>query len=100
MATGAENPTIPEGSVTDRISCVVPFCRRTTKRLWETQEWVCGIHWRLVPREMRQRLFKYRRLVNRMFTRGVPNQRAKARESDQWEKCKSAAIERAAGITA
>ncbi|RWX72509.1 hypothetical protein [Mesorhizobium sp. M2A.F.Ca.ET.039.01.1.1] len=40
--------------MTDRIGCLVPFCRRTTaaRRLPAGHtEWICSAHWRLVSRK-------------------------------------------------
>jgi len=34
-------------------SCIVPFCRRTTKRA-HFKEWICGDHWRLFDKARRQ----------------------------------------------
>jgi hypothetical protein len=35
------------------LSCIVPFCRHTTKRA-HFREWICGDHWRLVDKARRQ----------------------------------------------
>jgi hypothetical protein len=43
-----------EDAVSDRIRCAVPFCRRTTARFRPPTEWICGDHWRLVPKVMRR----------------------------------------------
>jgi hypothetical protein len=43
-----------EDAVSDRIRCVVPFCRRTTARFKPPTEWICGDHWRLVRKVMRR----------------------------------------------
>ena len=36
-----------------RLACVVPFCRRTTARA-DFDEWICGDHWRLIDKVLRQ----------------------------------------------
>lgn len=36
-----------------RLACIVPFCRRTVAqagRFANATEWICGDHWRGVPR--------------------------------------------------
>jgi len=37
-----------------RISCCVPFCRRTRKPVQVYEEWLCANHWRALPRDLRQ----------------------------------------------
>lgn len=39
--------------MTDRLSCLVPGCRRTCKPL-PYREWICGKHWPLVPKQFRR----------------------------------------------
>lgn len=94
--------------MTDRISCCIPFCRRTTKH--ECQEWICGKHWPLVPRHMRRRDSKLVRLYLRRYGKtsfwqmpaGSPQRIAAIKLSriceTSWTACKKQAIERAAGI--
>lgn len=40
-----------------RLTCCVPFCRRTTGRPeaveWPDDVWICGPHWKAVPAEMK-----------------------------------------------
>lgn len=54
--------------MTDRIPCAVPFCRRTFSREKHPRAtWmVCGDHWRMAPKRLRQAyslmLRRYRRL--------------------------------------
>lgn len=40
----------------DRLTCIVPFCRRTRAADREPRyaEWCCGDHWRLVPMKLRR----------------------------------------------
>lgn len=96
----------------DRLSCCVPFCRRTTKGNF--REWICAKHWPLVPRalkaEWREAKRKTRRIVARKpsyrewwtLPPGSSDRLAAIRlwrKLDQcWERCKRAAIEGAAGI--
>lgn len=44
----------------DRISCAVPFCRRTTKRT-DFEQWLCPDHWPLIPKVKRQVYGRYLR---------------------------------------
>jgi hypothetical protein len=94
----------------DRISCCVPFCRRTCAGDPETHSWVCADHWRAVPvklRRLKSRLFrKYRKKFGDadywQFPAGSPK-RIEAvslgRRCDRaWQRCKRAAIEAAGGI--
>lgn len=92
-----------------RIACCVPFCRRTT-RAGGFEEWICGNHWRSVPRTLRARktrlIRRYRRRhgdrAPHLYASGSP-ERIDAVKNDQllrtiWDRCKAAAIEAAAGI--
>lgn len=102
--------------MTDRISCCVPFCRHTRGQrkgeppITENTEWICGDHYRLVPRYIRSRRAKLDRLYAKRYgdngywtyPPGSP-QRLGAIKLDRlcsksWERCKSAAIEAAGGI--
>ncbi|KAB0269007.1 hypothetical protein FEZ63_02555 [Microvirga brassicacearum] len=79
--------------MSDRISCCVPFCRRTRKNDLGFLEWICGDHWRGVPKPMRQ---AYGR-VTRRFRRGLGEYGS--RGDRLWRRVKRAAIERAVGIS-
>lgn len=104
----------------DRIPCVVPFCRRSKKAtlgvtyFTDTPEWICGDHWRLVPKKARDVKNRSARELRREIGRnplvaeywkmppGSP-ERLKAvrlwRVHDRiWNRCKRIAIERAGGI--
>jgi hypothetical protein len=102
--------------VSDRISCCVPYCRRTVAkgRIDPHHEWLCRNHWRLVPRVVKAK----KRLADRIWDRAndrflasytaqgctftIPQyQRAIAAQAlarDLWARCKREAIERAVGI--
>lgn len=75
-----------------RMACQVPGCRRTRGQrkgeppLTPTTEWICGDHWRMVPRELRRLLFTARR------------RRRQRLHALAWRRAKRAAVERAAGI--
>lgn len=45
----------------DRTPCLIPGCRRTIKAQPPATEWVCGQHWRLVPKRMRDIYLRARR---------------------------------------
>lgn len=76
-----------------RITCCVPFCRRTRLNDQGWDEWLCGDHWRGVPRAMRRVHGRYMRRRRRGV---LPNP---TRAGDRvWRRLKRAAIERAAGI--
>lgn len=89
--------------MTDRLSCVVPFCRRTIARRrlnvslqdLEYTEWLCGKHWVLTDRKLR--LAKFRR--ERLFRR-YGDMRHLQRAWSIWKLLRRQAIERAAGISA
>lgn len=99
----------------DRISCCVPYCRRTCRNDGDKRntEWICAVHWPLVPKKLKVR----RRLarttfdkIERRFYRKYPQSEGYSRQEWQkvdaawqlacraWEKCKQAAIEAALGI--
>jgi hypothetical protein len=102
--------------MTDRLPCCVPYCRRTTAadRIAPNNEWICQIHWRLVPATVKRR----KRLADRIWDRANATflrlyeeqgccfhehqyRRALAARdvrSAAWQRCKRQAIERAAGI--
>lgn len=75
-----------------RLKCVVPFCRRTTGRPGFS-EWMCGDHWKLLPKAARRvygrRVKKWRRF----------RQLHDVKAADRlWAWLKRTAIERAMGI--
>jgi hypothetical protein len=98
--------------VTHRISCCVPYCRRTTSA--EFREWVCGKHWPLVSRQTKATLrtakARARRILRskpqyREYWKLPPGSPARlsavsmwARLDQAWANCKREAIERAVGI--
>jgi hypothetical protein len=95
-----------------RIPCVVPFWRRTANeaKYPPGTEIICGKHWRMAPATWRRRRSKLERIYSRRFgdspfwefPAGTPK-RIEAVRLDRlinalWERCKTEAIERAAGI--
>ncbi|RUW41512.1 hypothetical protein EOA37_09630 [Mesorhizobium sp. M2A.F.Ca.ET.015.02.1.1] len=92
----------------ERISCCVPFCRRTRKP--GCREWICHRHWMAIPMHIRRRKYKldrlYRHLFGDQFWGAFPGgspKRLMAVKLDRlclkaWNRCKRVAIEKAAGI--
>lgn len=78
--------------MTDRISCCVPFCRRTRANPGFT-EWICGKHWTSLPKDRRR---VYGRLKGRWRRFGGPE--AQDRANRVWDRLKRQAIELAVGI--
>lgn len=96
-----------------RLSCCVPFCRRTRRMedgMKPETEWICGKHWPLVSKTLRRRDSKLLRRYVRKFGRndfwqyqaGSPERIEAVRLArlleKSWQRCKAQAIERAAGI--
>jgi hypothetical protein len=89
--------------MTDRIPCVVPFCRRTAPYDEDRahQEIICGKHWRMIDRRWRRRHTFISRILTKLEPAEVKNPRKVLRVAEKiWAACKRQAIERAAGITA
>lgn len=87
-----------------RIRCSVAFCNRTRRLECETisedgrtiyypVEWLCAVHWPIVPKAIKQRHIK----AKRAFRRNPSAETAKE-ELDAWTACVNAAHEAAAGI--
>ncbi len=83
--------------MTDRISCCVPFCRRTHANPKGWVEWVCGKHWAMVSKSVRRRRAKVQRAIKR---ESDPDRVSRLYYCDEvlWRKGLKQAIERAAGI--
>lgn len=77
-----------------RVRCVVPFCRRTREDDPRFSEWICGDHWRMVPKKYRQVYGRFKRRWRRFGTPVSYHPRG----SRLWERIKREAIERAGGI--
>lgn len=98
--------------MTDRITCCVPFCRRTRRPFEDGfRDWICGGHWRAVPRAtVKQPMFDLARKYRRKFgdrsywqmPPGSPERIEAVRIYgdwwDAWKLCKETAIERAMGL--
>lgn len=86
-----------------RLTCCVPFCRHTTKRV-EFLEWICGDHWRLIDKTKRQvygRIAReWRRYKVRPYTADATvDYRSMVNRIDRiWGSLKREAIERGAGL--
>ncbi|WP_316227853.1 hypothetical protein [Bradyrhizobium sp. SZCCHNR3015] len=94
-----------------RIPCVIPFCRRTADatKYGEDTVIICGKHWRMASATLRRRRSKLERRYRRRFgdqnawdmPAGTEREEAIRLQTlihDLWERCKSQAIEAAAGI--
>lgn len=67
--------------------CIVPFCNHKRKCEDPHSEWICGEHWRLVPRRLK-----------RLKRRAKAKHKPEAVQWFIWRMCKKTAIERAGGI--
>lgn len=111
-----------------RISCCVPFCRRTYRNDEGFAEWICAPHWRGVPlryRRFRRKVraahdaagvvcdaintegYEFAKLhdgsisneIMDRFSAAWDRRKLKRRQADRaWDRCKRIAIERAVGI--
>lgn len=90
----------------NRVPCCVPGCRRTLKRRWVHQEWVCQIHYAAVPSALK---LKRRAVVHRLKRRGelvvlasgqrlITTTRAYRLDQKLWHRVKRIAIEKASGL--
>ncbi|WP_336801651.1 hypothetical protein [Kaistia sp. MMO-174] len=82
-----------------RLLCCVPFCRATrgdrkNDPITASMEWICARHWALVPKRLKRRRAKLRRLTRR----GYDDAKAARLDHSVWDQCKRAAIEIAGGI--
>ncbi len=96
--------------MTDRISCCVPFCRRTCRNDKGYTDFLCQKHWPTVSRHLRRRHSKLDWLYRRRFGEnpywhykgGSPDRLTSLKLGElcrkAWDRCKIQAIERAAGI--
>lgn len=103
----------------DRIPCVVPFCRRTAKRLPDDgpdAEIICGKHYRLADQRLRKAASLARRRGKRFYEKyKAAHETGQIEVADElylqcerhyrihnrlWRRIKSQAIEAAAGIRA
>lgn len=94
-----------------RVQCCVPFCRRTTGQPFA--EWICHVHWPMVPRSLKARYRLAKRIARRSrdrFGRQIREQEgyfepqwvrvqaARRLSGLIWDRCKRHAIEAAAGL--
>jgi hypothetical protein len=102
--------------VSQRLPCIVPFCRGTRGiRKGETafkpgEEWICSVHWRMVGRRTRRLNNRAWRRVDRTpmareYWKLPPGSPARLEAIRflhvaiwLWTRCKKQATERAAGI--
>lgn len=77
-----------------RITCCVPFCKRTKPNPdRELAEWICSRHWQATSKGRREAY----RTVARLVRKGYVDERGELMRK-LWENLKRQAIERAAGI--
>ncbi len=82
-----------------RLRCLVPGCNHTRGQrkgeppIREDEEWICGDHWRLVPRPMRAIKARAFRRAKRLYS-----PRAVKAALRIWRRCAREAIERAVGL--
>lgn len=77
-----------------RLRCLVPGCGRTYKRDGDEGEVICGRHWRLADRKLRQLVSRVRAKARR---RGWSDSLL-ALDHRLWMKGREQAIERAMGL--
>lgn len=76
--------------MTERQPCIIPFCRRTTKAL-PNSEWICARHWAAVPRALRRVMHRARRRIRA----GKQRFRNMQIYEMAWKRCKRAALRNA-----
>lgn len=100
--------------MTERITCIVPFCLRTYHNREGHSEWICQKHWRLVSRQAKASLRLNCRRIDKVLRHrpdyreywtmpsGSPSRLSAVamwrRHGQVWDRCKMEAIEGAAGI--
>lgn len=79
--------------MTDRIRCLVPFCRRTAPRakVAPATRIICGPHWRAIPK-------RYRRVYYRLMRRWNRGKVSVHVMNRMWDHLERKAIEAAGGI--
>lgn len=84
--------------MSDRVPCLVPFCRRTVaaEKLAAKghTEWICAVHWKTVPLVFKRRKARFERLIRI----GRKTDRVLYLLKTTWRRCRREAIERAGGI--
>ena len=84
-------------------ACCVPHCRNKSKLNWG--RYICGPHWRQVPKRLKRRLSRVRRLLIRKGW-GAEGKRSWWLTDDRgrrpwdraWAACERAAIRAATGL--
>ena len=84
-----------EDGITDRLRCIVPFCKRTRELDRAKSEWICPEHWRNVPDFVRREKFRANNALRRGFKDGSARPALESRARNAWAACKKAAIEAA-----
>lgn len=78
----------------DRMRCIVPFCRHTRDRYRNPvfNEWICGDHWKMLPKQRRK---VYGRRMRKMRRFAIMGDEATNR---LWRRLVAQATETAMGI--
>lgn len=79
--------------MSERITCCVPFCRRTYHNREGYSEWICVDHWRLTAKIDRKIYSRRRKLACQELT-----EHRIQKANTMWNVLKKQAIERAVGI--
>jgi hypothetical protein len=93
-----------QGCRPTRTRCRVLFCNRTRRleceviieegrTVYYPVEWLCAIHWPIIPKVIKQRHIKAKRAFRRNPSAETANE-----ELEAWGACVTAAHEAAAGI--
>lgn len=77
----------------DRVQCCVIGCRRTTKAGQGYDEWICAKHWPTVPKALRARYARAKRLRRRRASKSMDRVVWQI-----WGRCKDAAFSEATGL--
>jgi hypothetical protein len=86
-----------QSSGTKRLLCEVPHCTRTRGRrkgeqpIQDGERWICGDHWRLVPRAMKA-------IYSRARRRAAAGKGSWQAAHRLWMRCRREAIEVAGGL--
>lgn len=85
-----------------RISCCVPFCRRTASRekFPDCSEIICSKHWRTISTPAKAEYRRLRRIERRSSLRGEAEAELWRQLDANWARCRAEAIETAMGIAA
>lgn len=77
-----------------RIPCCIPHCGRTAdeRKYGAGAEIICPVHWRMVPRQLKDRYAKVKRLGRKFERLGRDTTRMWLRAVEIWEQCKQSVM--------